>query len=303
MTKATKTSNFFPTIEIKKTINDLNTLDFGIANLKFLKGRGGLTVTLMLYPNSREITSENFKILPYEEYVAEITEGRRTTYGTINDFSDKFFGILLAAAIFVVFRLLQADQSLSSEMVISIIGGYIAGKELWSDIDDWLQKTTKNWFFSWKDRDFYYQKLDFGSIQNYIRYVRNMRYGSDFVLPFNIDFINQSNSKILELCYSKKDLKSVSKDYTRLASLEYQSKSKKDFVEGNYMLAVKLGSIRSFLGIKLIYEYFQSKNGNSVGCLDAHKKWFENKAMLRKSIKIGNLKIYFSSKVVNIKMF
>lgn len=299
----TESNYFVPTIEVKKPIKNTPIIDIGINNLDTLKNGQNLAVTMLFYPYTRDISSSNFKLLPYEEYVEEISEGGRTTYEIIHDFSDKFFGIILAVAIAGVFGFWQKEQLFSVEAVVGIVGAYVVGKELWSDIDNWLQKITKSWIFSWKDRDFYYQKLDFGSIQNYTRYSRNIRYGSAFVLPGKIDFVNQSTSKILELKFSKKELGLIATSSAHVVSLEYQKDLEKTFVSGDYMLAVKLSSIRNIFGIELIDEYFQSKDSAAVGCLDFHRNWFAGKIMLRKSVKIGNLKVYLQSSIIEGIMF
>lgn len=298
-----KTANFTPQIEVKKPIKNIPIIDIGLKDLNNLKDGQSLAVTMLFYPYTRDINSSNFKLLPYEEYVEEISEGGRTTYEIIDDFSDKLFGIILAVIIVSVFGLWQTELLFSVESVVAIIGAYIAGKELWGDIDNWLQKISKGWFFSWKDRDFYYQKLDFGSIQNYTRYSRNIRYGSAFVLPGKIDFVNQSSSKILELKFSPKELGLIATDSAHVVSLEYQKELEKTFVNHDYILAAKLNIITNFLGLEINSEYFQSKDRNQIGCLDLAGNWLVGKSMLRKSFKIGNLKIYSQTEIVEQNLF
>jgi len=296
-----KSKTFFPKIKVKKPQDEDNLIDVGLSDLKFIKDINSLAVTTMFYPVSRDITSDDFTLLPYQEYTDEISEGGRTTYEVIHDFSGKLFGIFLASIIFIIFQLNQ-DQVFSIEAAVGIIGAYIAGKELWSDLNIWLQKISKNWKFSWKDKEFYYQKVDFGSIQNYTRYIRNTRYGSNFILPTKLDFINQSSSKILELKYSQKELDLMSKDYTHLVSLEYPAKFGKEFTKNEYLLAIKLSLIKNVFGIEIISEYFQSKYENSTGCLDFNGNWLENKTMLRKAVKIGNLKIYLENTPLELQI-
>jgi len=298
-----QTANFIPQIVVTKPVKNNPIIDIGITKLQSLKNADSLALTMMFYPRAREVSSENFYLLPYQEYIDEITSGHRTTYELIHDFSDKFFGLAVSLIIFIAFGLWQKDQLLTVEAVAAVIGSYVIGKEMWSDIDDWLQKISKNWFISWKDRDYYYQKLDFGSIQNYTRYIRNIRYGQDFVLPSNLDYVNQSTSKILELKFNQKELDLMSKDKAHLVSLEYEKIAEKTFVSGEYMLAVKLSLIKTIAGVQLIDEYFQSKDSGVIGCVDDNKKWLKDKVMLRKSIKIGNLKIYLQSKIFDGLLF
>ena len=299
----TQLTNFLPKIAVKKPIKNNPIIDIGLNDLNILKDGQSLAITMLFYPYTRDINSSNFKLLPYEEYVEEISDGGRTTYEIIDDFSDKLFGIILAVIIVSVFGLWQTELLFSVESVVAIIGAYIAGKELWGDVDNWLQKISKGWWFSWKDRDFYYQKLDFGSIQNYTRYSRNIRYGSAFVLPGKIDFVNQSSSKILELKFSQKELGLIATDSAHVVSLEYQKELEKTFVNNDYMLAVKLNIITNFLGLEINSEYFQSKDRNQIGCLDLAGNWLAGKSMLRKSFKIGNLKIYLETLIVEQNLF
>jgi hypothetical protein len=290
-----------PKIILRKVVDQSEVkIDLLLDNVQSLKTFDNISISLVFYTYDKSLSKEDFKFLPYQEYTEEINLGNRSSYTPIGDFSDKIFGLFLGVSIIILFWFLQPSNLVSIEAIVGIIGAYIAGKELWSDIDKGLQNVTLNWPISWREQEFYYQKQDFGSIQNYLRFSRLKRYSQVFILPSKLDLITQSNSKILEIQFSKKELRAVDSDQLYFGSIEFDSKYSNSIAKGNYAITAKVSQIKNILGVQIASEFIQAIDSNKIGCLDSNKNWSEGKLSQRYTLKIAQLKLYYKNVLKNM---
>lgn len=91
---------------------------------------------LVFYPYSRKIQGEHITFSPFEEYVKDILSCQRSAYTRITSEFNKFFGLCLGVVIAVIFYLVNPNDLISVGSVVSVIGAYIIGKELWEILNE-----------------------------------------------------------------------------------------------------------------------------------------------------------------------
>jgi hypothetical protein len=78
-------------------------VDVFLDQLDVLKKFHAVECSLSIYPTAKNITADDFEVTPYEDYVRELSVGRRSTYTAIRRSSDKVFGMAVGLCIAVVF--------------------------------------------------------------------------------------------------------------------------------------------------------------------------------------------------------
>lgn len=252
-----------------------------------------LEITSYLYLYDKKTTAENILFSPYEEYSKEVTVGKRTTYSEISNFGNKVFGVLVGLIIFLIFFIFKRSEIFSIESTVSILGAYAIGKEMWTDVDSFLSTLTKNRPIRWLPQNYFFKKENFGTVQRFWNYARQQRNKSTTILADKFDFITHSNSKTLELYFKKKELNKGNPLFLKISLDDVD-----DFKKKNFMLGFKVAKIKRRIFLNISTETFQAISIGKIGTMD-RKKWVENKSFVRRTLSIGRLKFYLSSKLVS----
>lgn len=252
---------------------------------------------LVLYPYSRKICSSNFFFNPFEEYVRDIQSAQRSAYYPYKSEFGKIFGFILGIIIAFLFYINNSGV-VAAESIISLIGAYFIGKELWDDIESFFINLTKRWPLRYQ-QDYYKYKLENNTtLTNYSTIAKKNRYGKLSALPGKIDFIAQSNSETLRMHFSRQDLRRVTNGSLHLLSIKVDKNKIEDFERHGYMLGIKAAFTRRFLFINSKVELFQSLNRKKIGCLDCKGNWRKGAIFYRRLLTVGRLRLCLKTGVI-----
>ncbi len=286
-------------IEIKKNKEISTIYDVELKNIKELKKFSSIDCHIILYPYSRKISSENFIFSPFEEYVKDIITTQKSAYfNTCNEFN-KFFGLFIGFFIAIIFYVLNKSDLLSVQSIISVIGAYLIGKELWVDIERFFISLTKRWKIRYQDNLYQYKIARKTTLTFYSYLAKKYRYGRDTILPEKFDFIQQSNSQTLKMHFNKIDLERTIESNAHLLSIHIDKGLLKEFIKKGYMLGAKISFNSRFMGITRSIEFFQSISKNIKGCLDKKGNWMEDSVYFRITYSIRRIKFFLRSIVIN----
>lgn len=279
--------------------NQENKLKVFLNRVDEIKKFNSVELTTFLYPYNSRLDSNSFRILPFEEYIEDLRTGKRSNYKQIDDFADKFFGIFLALIIVMFFALFKPSDLFSVQSVISIFAAYTVGKELWTDLDNLLINTTRYFRISWKEKKYFYSRVDFGTIQKFWEFARNVRYKNKTLLPSQIDFMKHSNSKTIEMLFKKKDLKNIDSKTIQILSYELNNSDFGLFQKDSFMVAFKLVLNTNFIFCNFSKEYFFAESTSKFGIIEGNN-FVEGKVFCRSIINFSRIKIYLTKKSVNL---
>lgn len=286
-------------IRLRKNETLPNRYDVEMQGLERLRTCDRLECHVVLYPYSRQICSDNIHFYPFEEYVHDVLSNQRSAYADIRSPMAQIFGLLLGLAIAVIFARFKPQSLLEIESIVSVFGAYVIGKELWDDIENLLVNVSKNWRLRYQD-SYYRYRLEKRTTLTYYSYLaKRQRYGRATLLPEKIDFIKQSNSQTLRMCFDIHDLASFKDSVAHIHSIHIDEDLIGDFEEAGYMFGLKLSFDRRTLGLWRCFEVFQSINKDSVGCLDERGEWIENAVFCRNTLTFGKLKLYLNKGMIH----
>ncbi len=146
-----------------------------------------------LYPYDRRISSDNFKINPFEEYVNDILSNHRSVYERITENTGKIFGAFLGAVITAAFAIFKPEILVSVESVVSIFAAYTFGKEFWQDIQNGLIRITKNKRLSYTENSYSYVIEKKTTLTGYSTLARQKRLDFYSELPYKFEFSIKSH--------------------------------------------------------------------------------------------------------------
>lgn len=273
--------------------------DVSLRGLHKINGYDFLECHLVLYPYSRQLNSDLISVLPFEEYVRDILAQQRSAYKSIGQRGKNMFGITLGGLLLLLFALLEPVELYSIESIVTIIGAYAIGKELWGDLENWLVNATASSRLRFQPVYYSYQLERNTTITKYFFLARTNRYGYPMPLPYKMDFIQQSNSQTVRMLFRIADLPLQGGGAMHLLSLHLPPDLAGEFEEKGFLFGVKWGLGKKYGPLQHIDEVFQSFNGSSLGCLDALNQWREGNAFLRKTIVLGRLKWYWKNLILD----
>ena len=245
-------SNEFPFQEIirfRKNPAMPHIYDVEMQGLDQLKQFDSVECHIVLYPYSRKICSDDIAFYPFEEYVKDVLSHQRSAYVRIDSRFNEVFGLSLGTMIALAFAIWKPEDLLSIESVVSVFGAYTIGKDLWNDIERILVDASKNWRVRFQDNYYRYQLEKHTTLTSYSYLAKRQRYGKVPLLPEKIDFIKQSNSQTLRMCFNMKDLESFTEPVAHVHSIHVDSSLLEDLEERGFLFGVKLSLNRTFLGV------------------------------------------------------
>ncbi len=150
---------------------------------------------LTLYPYSRKLCASHVLFLPFEEYVKDISSHQRSAYSLIGDQFNNLFGVFLGIAIVFIFYFLKPDDLLSVESIVSVLGAYIIGRDIWADIEKALINISKKWRIRYTENYYLYQLEKSTTLTQYSFFAKKQRYGIHPLLPEQMDLLNRATHK------------------------------------------------------------------------------------------------------------
>jgi hypothetical protein len=282
-------------VHLRRTRGICGRYDVDLQGLDRLKPYDRVECHTVVYPYARTISSDDIHFNPFEEYVQDVLSRQRSAYSEILNSSDQVFGLLLGALIALIFALVDLKSLLEIEAILSVIGAYVVAKELWHDFERLLINATKDWRLRYQESDYRYQLEKRTTLTAYSYLAKQRRYGKQALLPEKIDFIKQSNSQTLRMCFDVRDLPSANAHLGHLYSIQIDESLADAFqnaTESAFLFGVKLSFARRFLGLSRQFEVFQSLDAGRKGCLDAQGEWQDNAAFCRQTLSLGRLKFY-----------
>lgn len=281
-----------PKIALKPDKSDPTSFDLLLEH-KAKSSNKDIHLTAFVYPFNKDISSDDYQIVPFEEYSDDVSKGKKSSYKPVPQFRGELFGLFLGALIALIFALINARELFTVESTVSIIGTYLVGKELWNDLDNFLSNLTANWRVKWYDEDYPLQRENFGTIQKFYDTAREERYQQLTIYPRMLDFTTHSNSKTIDAYYPKADLSNKATGNPRICSIKFNTKK----LKYNFMLGIKIRLTTKILFLNINDEYFQASKGKEIGTLDSGGTW--KKALLHKrTVNIDRLKIYMTERLI-----
>ena len=260
-----------------------------------------IDLDITIYPYSKELDSKDIKISPLTDYWEDLGDGQKSIYRTIQPIGNKIFALILGLSITLVLAFFRPDQLTSGEVIVSLVGVYLVGKELWSDLNNFLERVSQKYFIRWYPQIYSLELITDTTLSNYTQKAREKRFNNNLILPSKFDLIKQSNSQTIRLDYRSKSLFDSSSPTVRLGLIEIENNKEKYFKINNSQIGIKLSLTKTFLGVSWTQEFFQALDSSSSGSLNNKNKWLENTALHRKTITIGRIKIYLQSKQKSLK--
>jgi len=288
-------------ITIRNDPRHPSIFDITLDNISQFRQYSSVECTLFFYPYNREVNADDFVVLPFEEYVDNIVTAKQSTYRKIRTFSENIFGLFLGLLIFSVFANIKPEDLISIESIVSIFGAYAIGKEIWQDIDIALITISNSWKIRWVGEKFHYIREEFGTIRQFWEKARLNRYGRSNILPSKMDFIKHSNSKTIELFFSKGDLNQVKKESSRILSIIMKEDRSKQRQKLRYMIGSKITLSHKVLFFSYDIELFQSISCNkndTVGAIDSENVWNSNSVLKKHILRLGRCKCYLRTSLL-----
>lgn len=273
-----------------------NIIDIEMENIDLLRKYDAIECHIVAYPYHREVSADDIEIHPFEEYVEDILVNHKSAYEAIAQGGAKRFGFLLGIITTLVAFLFRKEGFLSAEVIASIIGAYIAGKELWTDVESYLIRLSKDRKLRYFEGYYNYTLEKNTTLSQYSAFAKQQRYKKDNLLATQMDFIEQSNSKTVRLYYEKATLLKTQTN-AHIASLHLHPDSIEKWESGGYLIGVKLSLNQKKWGVWNNYELFQSLTDRGIGCLDLNSLWHENAVSFRKVRLWGKWKYFINSGV------
>jgi hypothetical protein len=286
-------------VDTISVVSENNTQTLMLRLNQTIRTSKAIECTFFMYPYSLKMDHTSFDILPYQEYVADVDGGRRSTYQKLDPTASKLFGLFLGILLIIIFGAYNPRELYSLQNLIAVLGAYTLGKEMWDDLDKWLVDTTKTWNINWRGSQYFYIKEDFGTIQRFWKLARIKRNGQPTILPSQLDFMTHSNSKTVEAYFDKKTLFQYPENsIVQFGSVVINNTSLKDFQKDGAMFGFKLSLKKPFLLGDISYDIFQSIDKNEYGAVDKKGVWCPKSILYRKVWNLGRIKIYLVKEVV-----
>ncbi len=272
--------------------------DVDLSGVDQLRRCSSVDCHVVVYPYSRRLSAAEIKLNPFEEYVRDILSLQRSAYVRISSDFDKLFGFLLGGLITLVFVFCNPGDLLSVESVVSILGAFFIGKELWDDIDGFLVRLTRSWPIRYQQNYYSYRLERHTTLTQYSRLAKRQRYGKTTLLPELMDFIAQSNSQTVRMRFERGELASQPDGAVHVLSLSLDPSQAREFEQGGFLLGVKLSLNRRLCGVECSTELFQSLDKGTAGCLDNDGAWHDGAVFCRRTVSVGRLKWFIGNTVL-----
>lgn len=271
--------------------------DVDMNNISRLKQYESVEVHLILYPYSRRISADGYRFTPFEDYANDISTRRRSLYTRVPHPANSLFGIFLGIFIILVFLALKSSEVYSLQSIVAILGAYFIGKDLWNDIEAALVNISKDWKMRYQTSYYEYQVEKNTTLTNYSALAREQRYGRATLLPAQMEFISNANSKTIRMKFAQADLRGFDGERAHVLGIRLDPELADDFVRAGFMFSVKISLNEKRTVLRHSREFFQSLNGGQRGCLNFVNEWTPEAVLERDAYFFGSLR-YLAGKAI-----
>lgn len=285
-------------ILLRKNQELTNIYDVEMRHLDALQHYDTIECHLVLYPYSRKVCADQIAFYPFEEYVKDILTQQKSAYMKISSNFHKSFGLALGLMILLFFLLCKPEDLLSVGSVVSIVGAYIMGKELWEDLERFLINLSKTWRIRYQEPYYAFRLEKHTTLTHYSSFAKQHRYGKPSLLPEKIDFIEQSNSQTVRLYFNMADVSPSTGNSGHVFSIHIEPSVLSEFEQEGFLFGVKLSLNRRRFGLMKCVELFQSIHKGSYGALDESGTWSENAVFYRNTLICGRFKLFLNSGLI-----
>lgn len=269
-----------------------NVWDVTLQGLHLFDGFEQLEVHVVVYPYARNIRADDYGLYPYAEYAKDLSDNRKSAYKDISKKSGKQFGLLLGVFISLVFLVLKPTDLQSVESIVSVLGAYFIGKDIWGDLRTILVNWTKGWRFRFVEPYYSYQLEKHTTLQQYSSLARKKRYRTSHIAPMWMDYIELSHSHTVRLCFDEAELRLFDGEPNHLMSLRMKSRKLELMKEKGYLLGLKVSANKRVGLVWSCTEVFQSFDSGQLGCLDEAQVWHNDAVYCRKTSRLGSFKYF-----------
>lgn len=286
-------------IRLKQNPSFPQIYDVELNNIDALKGYDSVEVHLVLYPFSRQITADAYKFNPFEEYANDISTRRRSLYTRVPRAANSLFGIFLGIAIILFFLVVRPSEVYSLQSIVAILGAYFIGKDLWNDIEAALVNLSKDWTLRFQTSYYEYRVEKNTTLTNYSAVAREHRYGKASLLPEQMEFISNANSKTIRMKFSHQDFKGFKEQAAHVLGMRFEPDVATEFERAGYMFSAKISLNERALFVRRSNEYFQSLNAGERGCLNFNNEWTADAALARRAFFLGRLRYLADKRIIS----
>ena len=285
-------------IRLKQNSDFSYIYDVELNNIPALKQYESVEVHLVLYPFARQILSDNYRFTPFQEYANDISTRRRSLYTRVPHPANSIFGIFLGIFIILIFLALKSSEVYSLQSIVAILGAYFIGKDLWNDIEAALVNISKDWKLRYQTTYYEYQVEKNTTLTNYSALAREHRYGKASLLPEQMEFISNANSKTIRMKFSQGDLRAFQENTAHILGIRLDPDLAEEFTRAGFMFSIKLSLNQRVLFFRRAQEFFQSLNGGERGCLNFQNNWMRDAALARDAYFLSNLRYLAGKRIV-----
>jgi hypothetical protein len=267
-------------------------IDVELRQLAYLRRFSAVECHLVVFPYSRLVTTNDIKIMPFQDYAEDINNNQKSTYNRLANSNNKRFGVTLALLVVLIVLYFHPEEFSSAESLVSMFGAYVVGKELWSDLERNIIEWTKKGRLRYTENYYSYGIEKSTTLVQYSGFAMKNRYGEIALHPQKMEYLEQSSSKTVRLWFDREDLE-VEGESAHLLSLRLNPQLVDELQKAGYMLGIKLSlNQRTWWGGYRNWEFFQSWSRGECGCLDAHSQWKSNTVFFRRIFSLGRWKFF-----------
>ena len=273
-------------------------------HLSSLRKFDAVECQMVFYPYSDTITSKDYTLLPFEEYVKDLTQHNRSAYACVKSSAKEVFGVLLGVLVFLVVLRYTHSDVVTMESLIGIFISYFIGKDLWDDIEEILQDLTRSSRLQYRERDYHYQ-IDRGStIHMFNRFASRKRHGQNLLYPSELDVVMRSQSGTVRMRFMPEDFPTKDGESAHLLTVSLDPRKAADLRSRGYLMGLKATFCRRVLFITHNTDFYQSLDEGKKGCMGDAGEWLPGKAFMRTHLALGRLRLILKTGYLeNASMF
>ncbi|HMV78469.1 MAG TPA: hypothetical protein PK453_04960 [Leptospiraceae bacterium] len=277
-------------LHIRKSVYAGNEYDIELHSLNDLKTYSSAEAHITLYPYSRKIHSDHIGFFPFEDYVRDIQSNYHSAYSRSERGFHRIFGFLLGFIIVMFFYIFKPSELYSLEGVVSVFAAYAIGKEIWGDIEKFLQRTTRESRIRFQEDYYNYDQEKLTTLTHYTAFAKKKRYGKSAVMPSRLHFLQMSNSQTLRMLFLQEDLCRIPDSSAHIFSVITDPDRLDELEDKGFLFGFKLSLNRKFLFFSFTRDYYQSSDDGKIGCLDREQNWVSDGALCRTVFSVGRVR-------------
>lgn len=139
-----------------------------------------------------------------------------------------------------MFLALKSSEVYSLQSIAAILGAYFIGKDLWNDIEAALVNISKYWRLRYQTGYYAYRVERNTTLTNYSALAREQRYGKASIVPAQMEFIANANSKTVRMKFSQSDLRAFQENVAHILAIRLEPQLADEFAWAGSMFSAKI---------------------------------------------------------------